>query len=671
LQQKGGLILFDGLDEVPEAESRREQIIQIVHQVKEAYPACRVMVTSRLYAYRRQDWALEGFDATVLAPFSRGQIIRFVDRWYAHIAQLRGMSPQDAQGRAQLLKRAVFASDRLQALAERPLLLTLMASLHAWRGGSLPEKREQLYSDTVDLLLDWWEKRRVVRKADGTVLWMSPSLAEYLNVGKDRLRALLNQLAYEAHARQPDLQGTADIPEDELVRGLLALTVKEDIRPRRLVEYLRDRAGLLIPRGVGVYTFPHRTFQEYLAACYLTDDDYPDKVAELAKAEPDRWREVALLAGAKAARGAASTIWNLTEALCCEDVPEKGDLPADSVWGAYLAGQALAESADLHQVSKNNQPKLERVQKWLVAILERSPLPAIERARAGDTLAALGDPRFDRQRWYLPATSTLGFLCIPKGKFLMGSSEQDKNAYDVEKPQHELDLPYDYWIAKYPVTVAQWCAFVEASGYRDFDQDALRDPDNRPVRFVSWHAALAYCRWLDGVLKAQASKIEPQDETASAFWGALASGNYRVTLPSEAEWEKAARGPIYIQQSKINNRIYPWGNTFDPNKANTDETGLGTTTAVGAFPLGISPYGCLDMSGNVWEWTRTLWDDRFGYPYNRNDGREDLKHRDRDCVVRGGSFINHHRNARCAFRYRFGPGSLLWDQGFRVVVSPI
>jgi formylglycine-generating enzyme required for sulfatase activity len=273
-------------------------------------------------------------------------------------------------------------------------------------------------------------------------------------------------------------------------------------------------------------------------------------------------------------------------------------------------------------------------------------------------------------RVILPATPTLGFLCIPKGKFLMGSSEQDKDAYGVEKPQHELDLPYDYWIAKYPVTVAQWRAFVEASGYRDFDQDALHDPDNRPVHWLTWHDALAYCNWLDGVLKAQASKIEPQDEAARAFWGALASGKYRVTLPSEAEWEKAARGPIYIQQSKINNRKYPWGNTFDPNKANTDETGIGTTTAVGCFPGGESPYGCLDMSGNVWEWTRTIWDDKFGYPYNRNDGREDLQRKDARRVLRGGSFILDAGGARCAFRDGLNPDN--WGRlfGFRVVVSP-
>jgi formylglycine-generating enzyme required for sulfatase activity len=348
--------------------------------------------------------------------------------------------------------------------------------------------------------------------------------------------------------------------------------------------------------------------------------------------------------------------------------------------GAELAGACLLEI-------EKPDPDLRRKQaEELCRLIENASAQTtpLTRARAGDTLAALGDPRFKEYcfhsplpsgegagvRVILPATSTLGFLCIPKGKFLMGSSEQDESAESNEKPQHELDLPYDYWIAKYPVTVAQWRAFVEASGYRNFSEDALRDPDNRPVRYVTWHDALAYCDWLEGVLKEQASKIEAQDEAASAFWGALASGKYRVTLPSEAEWEKAARGPIYIQQSKINNRIYPWGD-IDPNKANTGETGIGTTTAVGCFPGGESPYGCLDMSGNVLEWTRTIWNDKFGYPYKLDDGREDLQQKDALRVLRGGSYFNRAVRARCAFRGRYDPVIRSGFGGFRVVVSPL
>ncbi len=702
--QEGGLFLFDGLDEVPEAEERRERIVRFIHQVALAYPRARVLVTSRTYAYRHQDWALEGFAVAVLAPFSRGQIIRFVHRWYAHTAQLRRLNPQDAQGRARALVRAILHNERLYELAERPLLLTLMASLHAWRGGALPEKREQLYAEAVDLLLDRWERQRVVRDRHGREV-IQPSLSEYLAVGKDDLRAFLNRLAYEAHATQPELRGTADIPEKALLDGLMKLAAdKKDVRPGRLVEYLRDRAGLLVPRGVGVYTFPHRTFQEYLAACHLTDRavevgeerlEFPDNVAALARRDPDRWREVALLAGAKASRGTASSAWDLAEALCLHPVPQAAAPHPEDVWGAFLAGQVLVENVDLHRVSPRNRPKRDRVREWLAVILASNALPAVERAAAGDALAALGDPRFDPQRGYLPtrrwdperhawvAEPTLGFVRIPAGPFLMGSDPQkDKEAYDDEQPQHEVDLPYDYWMARYPVTVAQWWAFVKATGYDDIDKDALRDPDNRPVRWVTWYNAMAYCEWLNEVLKeisrqvsgdsgqvsGDSGQVSGDSEEARRFWEAIASGRYRVLLPSEAEWEKAARG--------TDGRIYPWGDEFDPDRANTEEAGIGTTTAVGAFPRGASPYGVLDLSGNVWEWTRSLWgkDWRkpdFGYPYDPTDGRENLEApRDALRVVRGGSFNNNRRYVRAAVRFGDLPHGGGRFSGFRVVVVP-
>ena len=150
LHERGGLILLDGLDEVPEADERRVQVKQAVQGFSADFPRCRFVVTSRTYAYQRQDWKLPGFSEAVLAPFSPAQINQFVDGWYAHMAAVRGLNRADAQGRATLLKDAIRRNDRLRQLAERPLLLTLMASLHAWRGGNLPEKREELYADTVD-----------------------------------------------------------------------------------------------------------------------------------------------------------------------------------------------------------------------------------------------------------------------------------------------------------------------------------------------------------------------------------------------------------------------------------------------------------------------------------------------------------------------------------------
>ncbi len=134
------------------------------------------------------------------------------------------------------------------------------------------------------------------------------------------------------------------------------------------------------------------------------------------------------------------------------------------------------------------------------------------------------------------------------------------------------------------------------------------------------------------------------------------------------EWEKGARG--------TDGRIYPWGDEPDTKKANYLETGIGDTTEVGSFPEGASPYGLLDMAGNVWEWTRSLWGDdvdepEFKYPYDPEDGREDLEARDEVLrVLRGASFGSLERLVRCASRLRLNPGHGYGFIGFRVVFSP-
>jgi hypothetical protein len=284
----GGILLLDGLDEVPEANQRRTQVKAAVEAFAAAFPKVVLLVTSRTYAYQNQNWKLQGFAEAVLAPFGSAQIRSFVERWYAHVGQARGLPPDEVQGRSVLLTNAITHTPRLYELAARPLLLTLMASLHAWRGGTLPDQRGELYADAVDLLLDQWESQKVQRRPDGTFEVVQPSLVEWLRVDQKAIRQTLNRLAFEAHRDQPALVGTADMAQSMLVDALMRLQQNPDVRPGRLIEYLSVRAGLLEPRGVGIYAFPHRTFQEYLAACHLTDVGFPDDLADLLRAEPNR-----------------------------------------------------------------------------------------------------------------------------------------------------------------------------------------------------------------------------------------------------------------------------------------------------------------------------------------------------------------------------------------------
>jgi formylglycine-generating enzyme required for sulfatase activity/tetratricopeptide (TPR) repeat protein len=662
LQEKGGILLIDGLDEVPEAGLRRVQIKQCIEDFERNFPICHILVTSRTYAYQKQDWQLEGFNSATLAPFTRGQIRQFVERWYEHIAVIRKLNREDAKGRAELLKKAIFTSDRLFGLAERPLLLTLMASLHAWRGGSLPERREELYADTVDLLMDWWESPKQVRDAAGSLLVQQPSLAEWLKVDKKKVRDLLDEIAFKVHGAQPELTGTADISQAALVNGLMKLAQNPDVNPARLVEYLSNRAGLLLPRGVEVYTFPHRTFQEYLAACYMTEHCEPEEIARYACSDFNRWREVVLLAAAKATRGMATAFWAIVESLCLEDVPAEHCQEKSNLWGAHLAAQALVENIDAAKVSERNQIKVERVRKWLVNILRHGELPVRERALAGDNLGKLGDPRFSRKFWFLPNDDMLGFIEVPAGPFKMGSSDpkENRNANDNEKPYHEVNLPA-FYIARYPVSVGQYRAFVEESGYKPQFSGCLLGLANHPVVSVIWHEALKYCDWLT-------EKLCTDADVPARLAGLINRGG-KVTLPSEAEWEKAARG--------IDGRIYPWGDEFDPEKANMNETGISGTSALGCFPRGVSPYGVLEMSGNVWEWTRSMWGKNpdkpdFRYPYDPIDSKRENLNADTSVyqVLRGGSFRNYKEDVRCAVRVTYAPQDIYGLSGFRVVVLP-
>ena len=233
-------------------------------------------------------------------------------------------------------------------------------------------------------------------------------------------------------------------------------------------------------------------------------------------------------------------------------------------------------------------------------------------------------------------------LRVAAGPFLMGSSDDDGDADDDEKPQHSLTLP-DYRIGRFPVTNAQYATFVQATDYRVPDHWEKRDiptgKADHPVVKVSWADAVAYCQWLS-----------------------QATGQpYR--LPTEAEWEKAARGP--------EGRIYPWGNAWVEGQCNTSEGGPGDTTPVDAYPAGGSPYGLLDMVGNVWERCTTEMGKPYPYDVAEDEWSPTYLAKTGVRVLRGGSFYHPQHNARCTFRGGDAGDGRHADLSFRVLTSPI
>ncbi len=228
---------------------------------------------------------------------------------------------------------------------------------------------------------------------------------------------------------------------------------------------------------------------------------------------------------------------------------------------------------------------------------------------------------------------------VPAGVFTMGSDKsRDQQAYDDETPQYPVEVD-GFAIGQHPVTVAEYACAVQAKAVgepekiADVDWATQQTHPDHPVVCISWKDAMAYVRWL--------AKLTGQP------W----------RLPTEAEWEKAARG--------TDGRIYPWGDTFDKARCNTGESGIGTTTPVGSYSSGESPYHVQDMAGNVLEWTSSVYKP---YPYTVSDGRED-ENSTENRILRGGSWFINQQHARAAYRLSDSPRNFVVGVGLRLVVT--
>jgi len=656
----GCLVMIDGLDEITCREERGMVRHQVENLANDVYPFNWFIVTAREAGYRENAVFGDDFARFDVQGLNEEQIDTLVRNWCNRIY------PGEEEAKAEELAGSIKhinglrAEGELQPLVSTPLMVTMVVSVK-WGETELPRERAKLYEAAVKVILQSQYIPEDSARKD-LIEWGGPW---------EEQREWLAFLAYEMHRGGED---GAAVPE-ERIREILQERISPD-NLRKFIEAVRYRGGLLEERAE-LFQFVHLTFQEFLTARYFAKERHNAFSNLKGHITEAWWREALLLA-----YGFAKTDY---APFAKEYIDWLSGLQGDDV---RLAGLEMAGSALLEIEKPEQEVRSEQAGKLSKCLFEpKSRTSAILRSRAGVTLARLGDPRPE-----VMEIDRMQFCYLPAGSFLMGSHKQQyKEAYDNEIPQSEISLP-GFYMGRIPVTNAQYSAFVKTDGYEDskywtkdgwdcrnmekidrnYDFGAPFNLMNHLVVGVSWYEALAFTKWLN-------ERWLGQNKMPKGM---------KVKLPSEAEWEKAARGGIEIPGEHLilslpdirvdysapletnpnTKRIYPWGNDPDSNKANCYDTGISATSAVGCFPDGAGPYGCEEMSGNVWEWTRSIYKE---YPYGPNDGRENIDaSKDKRRVLRGGAFSNNQQGVRCASRSRYDPSNRNYDIGFRVVLSP-
>ncbi len=692
LRQGGVILLCDGLDELPFPEPRT-QVSQALARLAQTI-AAHMVVTSRVKPYTSPGaWQLpsdEGWRSHTIQPLAFGQVQAFVRRWYSSLAQPRAesttpprFSADIATQRASALIADLRQQERVRTLVQSPLLLTMLAILHVnSESGTIPPDRALLYEECVQLVLERWEPVR-------TPGLQRPGLLERLgnipNLTLGMLREMIHELAFQAHDQPPGDDGRGVIDQEKLDGKLFRLFQRLGVRQIDekidiFVTVLRQEIGLLQERGDQSFVLPHLTFEEYLAACYLADRA---DMADLALARwegPDRerWRGILLLLmGRLRQQGKLedkALPW-LQRLLATHSGrgQQRSAKPAaqqrSETLLAALSYQELDNGAAFATSSADIEALLDQPLRAMISTLLSEPDNRIltpDRITAAQLLGQLGDPRFPVtiEAWQQQLAQrnqafgkAAGYFCyIPAGRYSIGGWEEGQ-------PSADLSLPA-FWIARLPVTVAQYRQFMQDAGYDTqrwwtkegwqwkhqwgrtqprFWQDSNYSTDNQPVIGVTWYEAVAFCNWLSEQLVDH-----------------LPAG-YTVRLPTEAEWEVAAAW------DGAQRRPFPWGKVEPtPELAIYNALQLDASAPVGCCPAGAAACGALDLVGNTWEWTCSAYE---AYPKQAYNGRKDFTPGEYDGALRGCSYYHGSTDVRCGARSWYDPCNSSVNFGFRVIVA--
>jgi formylglycine-generating enzyme required for sulfatase activity len=565
LHEKSTVVLLDGLDEAP-SRVRRESVARLFESANRAYAESNFVVTTRPQAYIGES-ILKDFHEIRIDDLSSDAVERFLHHWACCLY------PDDlgeAEKYFRALMDAFLARPEIRRMAKNPVMLTALAVVH-WNERRLPEQRADLYDSVVTWLARSREQKPGRESADRCLTLLGRLALGMQDQNEGRVTEISKGRAAEIIG--PILRG---VPEPDRLDRALAFLDQEEVD-----------SGIVISRGHSV-RFWHLTFQEFLAArtiAGLSEAAQQNLLMTGDKVYLPEWREVVLLLGG---------------ILLVKQGPEKIDglvqVLLDRV-GPYAPLAAKARCAaligsilrDLRALAY--EPADRRYREILDAALgiftaqNSSHIDLIIKLETAEALGQAGDPRLGENNW----------VSVPAGKFLMGSQRNDPSApnYDPdtsirESPVHPVQLDA-FQISRYLVTVEEYRQFLEDDGYSRDDwwqggprpgrnqpgqwEDQLLHP-NRPAVGVTWYEARAYCRWRGG------------------------------HLPTEAQWERAARG--------LEGRRYAWGNQAPTQEmANYGEARIGSPSPVGLFPQGATPEDVHDLAGNVFEWTSDWYSDNY------------------------------------------------------------